>query len=183
MVLRLKALTRGWHMNIGRKTRIGPYIYYGITVLSMLLGSLVLWSILINPLYCKIRVNSTAWIVIYGDGTILYQNGAKPGVDRFHIGEEIFTFMPSEPAILDFKMGEDKWGHRYINLPMFWILILFWTFPVGWFVRDWMKEDHQKSNLCANCSYDLRASPGPTCPDCGVIIPSKVIPAEDSTHS
>ena len=57
------------------------------------------------------------------------------------------------------------------------LIMLIIACPVAFFTHWWAKKvsvlykRKLGAKLCINCGYDLRASPGPTCPECGETLP------------
>lgn len=59
--------------------------------------------------------------------------------------------------------------YRVFSVP-YWAFLLVLTIPFLLRYRYYRKLSYrQKNNLCANCGYDLRASPD-RCPECGTVI-------------
>jgi hypothetical protein len=53
-----------------------------------------------------------------------------------------------------------------VSIPYWWFLALAVPFPVIAAVRSYRRRRRLRMNLCVNCGYDLRHSPG-KCPECG----------------
>jgi predicted amidophosphoribosyltransferase len=61
----------------------------------------------------------------------------------------------------------------HVGMPHWLLMILFMLLP-AWAgvrrIRAWLRRRRQERlGLCANCGYDLRATPD-RCPECGMVV-------------
>ena len=87
-------------------------------------------------------------------------------------------FHPSDPQVLGFGLSrssdvdpptgpwERRWTHLAISVPHWFAAVLFAGAPARWLVVRQRTRARRRENLCGDCGYDLRASPG-RCPECG----------------
>ncbi len=57
-------------------------------------------------------------------------------------------------------------AYREFDLPMGYLMLGFGLAPALWLKRRRMRDRRLATGLCAQCGYDLRATPG-RCPECG----------------
>lgn len=57
-------------------------------------------------------------------------------------------------------------GHRTLVIPVTYPLLLSALAPAVWLIRRARAARRHRRGCCANCGYDLRATPG-RCPECG----------------
>jgi hypothetical protein len=114
-------------------------------------------------------------------------------------GFEFIRVQPDYDAIAElnvttvgFSRGGFRWGHTpresfwgdmrnrafderwWLSIPMWSIAILFAALPAAQIARHLPRR--KRAGLCANCGYDLRATPD-RCPECGAVPANSVRPA------
>jgi hypothetical protein len=89
---------------------------------------------------------------------------------------------PHEQRLLGFYLARSGSGTRVVGpgdsyeLEYFWVVgIPYWALvlltliaPAWWAYRRQRAARRARTNACANCGYDLRATPG-RCPECGSV--------------
>jgi hypothetical protein len=68
--------------------------------------------------------------------------------------------------------GNNFWTPPFwiLGVPLWFIVVITLALPVQWLGRRWMRSRRERLNRCADCGYDLRATPlGRCCPECGTV--------------
>jgi hypothetical protein len=94
----------------------------------------------------------------------LYVQPPEPYVPTHSVlGVEVFSTMlwgttpPDQSEATTFHL---------VSIPYWWFLVLSVPFPVVSLIRSFRQRRRLRMNLCRQCGYDLRHSPG-KCPECG----------------
>ena len=99
---------------------------------------------------------------------------------RHEVGGPVFRSLhPRRPRGDGGSFG--RWGF-YSEfdwwLPAVRLIVPFWfatalaaVLPLKWLTRPRRRPQRDHAPRCRTCGYDLRASPGPGCPECGAPIP------------
>jgi hypothetical protein len=56
--------------------------------------------------------------------------------------------------------------YRVLTMPFAYVAMLAALLPAVWLSRRWASRRRGRAGLCAQCGYDLRATPD-RCPECG----------------
>jgi hypothetical protein len=95
---------------------------------------------------------------IWSNGTDRYQNYSGWGPVRWIIGRR------APP-----KDSDHHWGFD-LHVSYWLVIVVLSVPPAAWAVRFWRARRKRVLGCCANCNYDLRATPN-KCPECGMDVP------------
>jgi hypothetical protein len=127
----------------------------------------------------------STWEIESGHGILVFESStledwrhiASPSNEWVYGSYEAVFWSPRSTGILGFARSSDEGvtgdgrteSDEEVQIPGWFAILFLVALPSFWLIRFWRQKTQQRdidAGRCANCSYDLRATPN-RCPECG----------------